>query len=502
MVTAERGIYRPGETVHLLGILRRRLGNGRLVPPVGQAVVTVKNPKGEVMSQSSAAITGFGTVRQSVALSGQTDIGRYQVALRHGEHEVVSSFEVGAYRSASFEVSLPATDALTTDDDTLYAPVKAAYLYGAPVAGQPAAWSVSWRPRRMRAAGMESFRFLTEDDENAQWQHITEGETKLDADGEVTLEIPKSALPEKDSAPAIDLLLEVTVTDAADDEITARAVVPHQLAETLVGVESKQWVVSPKEGWTVEVVALEGGVAVAGKEIEIDLHRSFWRTAAEKGPHGVRYRQSRERELVTQRTVTSGAEPVSVQFEIAGGGEYELSVRQKGGGYATHRSMWAYGEEATAPVENTPRMALHLDKTSYEPGDVARVHAANPYGSATALVTVERAGIMHSRVMALDGATQPIEMAVTGEHVPNAYVSVAVVPRSEKNGTPAAGNPFRAGYAEIAVSAASRRLAVEVLPTETELRPAGEAVVKVRVRDHANVPVGAEVTVWAADEGC
>jgi len=46
----------------------------------------------------------------------------------------------------------------------------------------------------------------------------------------------------------------------------------------------------------------------------------------------------------------------------------------------------------------------------------------SPYETATALITIERHGIMQSPVETLTGSAPQIEVKLTEEHLPNAFV--------------------------------------------------------------------------------
>jgi uncharacterized protein YfaS (alpha-2-macroglobulin family) len=76
-----------------------------------------------------------------------------------------------------------------------------------------------------------------------------------------------------------------------------------------------------------------------------------------------------------------------------------------------------------------------------------------------------------------------VEVEVTADLLPNAFVSVLLTrgrsakPRADK---PNVGAPdFRIGYAEIAVNAEARRLAMKVTPSATELKPGSNVDVSI-----------------------
>ena len=55
---------------------------------------------------------------------------------------------------------------------------------------------------------------------------------------------------------------------------------------------------------------------------------------------------------------------------------------------------------------------LTLDRATYRPGDLARVTITSPVPGVTALLTLERGGVIDARVVRLDGTTTAVEVPV------------------------------------------------------------------------------------------
>ncbi|MET5011976.1 hypothetical protein AAHH80_32300, partial [Burkholderia pseudomallei] len=77
--------------------------------------------------------------------------------------------------------------------------------------------------------------------------------------------------------------------------------------------------------------------------------------------------------------------------------------------------------------ENTDRNDVIPEKASYEPGDTARIQVRMPFRHATALVAVERGGVMQTRVVELNGKNQTVDLKVGDTWGPHVYVSVLVL---------------------------------------------------------------------------
>ncbi|GBG13602.1 uncharacterized protein NMK_1153 [Novimethylophilus kurashikiensis] len=184
------------------------------------------------------------------------------------------------------------------------------------------------------------------------------------------------------------------------------------------------------------------------------------------------------------------------------------------------------------------RIDLLADKRAYEPGDKARFEVRMPFREATALVTVEREGILDSFVMPISAKSPFVDVPIAASYGPNAYVSVMVVRGRIDPETPGAfawlkrmvyrigmffglvkemprevdtrptalvdltKPAFKLGMAQIRVGWQNYALKVKVEPDRDAYKVRDKATVKVTVTDSAGKPASnAEIALAAVDEG-
>jgi hypothetical protein len=74
--------------------------------------------------------------------------------------------------------------------------------------------------------------------------------------------------------------------------------------------------------------------------------------------------------------------------------------------------------------DNDDRIDVLPEKKRYEPGETARLQVRMPFREATALVAVEREGVIDTRVVTLRGDDPTVEVKIDKAWAPNVYVSV------------------------------------------------------------------------------
>jgi alpha-2-macroglobulin len=131
-----------------------------------------------------------------------------------------------------------------------------------------------------------------------------------------------------------------------------------------------------------------------------------------------------------------------------------------------------------------------------------------PFREATALVALEREGVLDAWVVPLKGREPVVEVPVRDTYAPNMFVSILAVRGRVGGIQPTAlvdlGRPaFKLGIAEIRVGWRAHELKVAVTPERPVYRVRETATVRIAVKDAAGAPppAGAEVAVAAVDEG-
>lgn len=507
-VNPERGIYRPGHSVHVVGAVRKRDRDGKLSVPKGTALVRVLDPDYTSVASEHVTVTEFGTFRIEAALPVTARLGRYSIEATVGDTTLYSEFKVAKYRPNRFEVKVKEIEpiALGAASD-ITVETTANYLYGAPLAKGKINYDIAVRPARSlddegfsSGGGSDSAHdhgYGTAD-RDATPIHSEEGELNS-GNHRFTLPIEALVSGAHPESQRLELLVSASVTDAASDTITGHRTVSLERSRHTTWIKNDSWVVDARNGWDIRVKSTGPGV-IEGEPLTLELYRREWISTGLENGAGVRYAGQYETRLVGTRSLKAARTAQTVHLSLDKGGSYRARVFAGDGSSFAETSVWAYGDDSHGRIDNQPRLGVHADRASYEPGQSASLLIESPYESATALVTLEQEGVLSAQVQQLRGAGTEIAVKLRQAHLPNVYANVSLVPRTE-GAYNVAGSPLKSGYVALAVSPKKQRLTLQIEPAKKAARPGETIPVDVKLTDESGKPVRGEVTLWASDEG-
>ncbi|MEZ5418031.1 MAG: MG2 domain-containing protein [Vicinamibacterales bacterium] len=550
-VFTDRGVYRLGETTQFKAILRKNGPTGiEMIDEGTPLVVTVRDGQNRLVDERTVTVGAWSSAEWTVPLPADGALGPYSVrailaadrpapktAAERGpgvtpspdddayvpyEKAVHGSFLVAAYRRPEFRVDVSLSGAPRVAGEPLSGVVSARYLFGAPMGGKPVTWRYSRTPgfgapdEITGRFGADRWLFVGTVDEEAPRGDLRRDEAALTPAGTLAVALETT----RDAGIPYVYSLEGDVEDVSRQHIANRASVVVHPAPWYVGMRRPDYFLQQRTGLATEIVAVGlDGTPVPGVPVEVTLTQVQWISVRRAEGNGFYTWDTERRETPAGSwTLTTGPAPVPLAIPFESGGYFRLEVRGRsddGRSSVTRTSFYVLGEGYTAWARyDHNRIDLVPEKTTYRPGESARIMIQSPWEQATALVTTEREGIRSHRRFALTSTQQSIAVPIGEDDVPNVFVSVLLV-KGRTNPAPAPGaalapeadasDPgkpsFRLGYVQLQVEDRSKRLDVQVAADREEYRPAAKATVKVSVKDRAGAGTASEVTLWAVDYG-
>jgi uncharacterized protein YfaS (alpha-2-macroglobulin family) len=322
-----------------------------------------------------------------------------------------------------------------------------------------------------------------------------------------------SPLPKVNTAK--EILTEMEFMDPSGEIQTVSAKIPLWPSKYIVGIKPDAWA-SAKENLKFHAAVVDlAGKPITGAQVKVDLFERKNYSHRKRLVGGFyAYEHSEQIKKIAQfctgqtnsrgLLICEGKSPISGNIILQA-----QAADQDGNETYANRDVWvADKSEWWFDISDNDRIDLLPEKKSYSPGEKAVFQVRMPFRSATALISVEREGVIESWVSTISGKNPTIEVPVKPFYAPSVFISALVVRGRVPGITPTAtidmGKPaYKLGIAEINVGWMAHELKVDVKAAQPVYKIRQKAQVKIKVTTaYGKIPpAGSEVAIAAVDEG-
>ncbi|MCL5024704.1 MAG: MG2 domain-containing protein [Nitrospirae bacterium] len=545
----DRTLLRAGDTIHMKHIIRNLTMSGFSMvkgPGLPKAIV-ISHQGSNQRYEFPLRWDGKGVAETEWKIPAEARLGQYKVLLlkrspakasgktpaagRGGEDEEspgLDGYLSGSFRVEEFRVPLMKALIQPPKEPLINAPLTVvdlhlSYLSGGNAGGARVKLRSRTEPKHLRFDDYEEFTFANgavkegrtssrgEEQIAPEKPKLHSEELTLDKGGSARASVPN---PPSLTSPA-DQLIELEFKEPSGEIQTVSHKIPLWNSRLLVGIKPDSWA-SSKEAFRFQVLVLDiSGKPVRDREVKVDLFRRNHYSHRKRlvgGFYSYEHVTETKRagSLCEGKTDIRGLLVCDSKSPVSGNVILQARALDDAGNVSlAHRDVWIAGKgEWWFDISDHDRIDLLPEKKSYEPGDTAVFQVRMPFREATALVTVEREGVIRASIKKLSGKMPVIEIPVMKTYAPNVFVSVLVVRGRISGIQPTAmvdtGKPaYKLGIAEIQVGWKAHELKVVLSPEKTVYKVREKARVKIAVSrgDGTPPPKGSEVAVAAVDEG-
>lgn len=557
----DRTLLRAGETVSMKHFVRRETSRGLTSLKADELPTRLKIVHQGSGQEFVQALSWNGTRSASSRwnIPPAAKLGVYEVVLEreNGKSETGrSSWSSGSFRVEEFR--LPLVDARVSGPKAVaIAPqelpisVQLNYFSGGGMAQAPARMTALLRERGHGFAGYDEFSFEPPREPS---ERDSAGDDEEPRDDKGQLVADKQALTtDRNGAASVllknlpkitrasELVTEVTFNDPNGEVQTAATRIALWPSAVVLGVKTGSWA-SSRGQVKFQALALDtSGKPLKGQRIEV-RGRSAQVISTRKRMVGGFYAYDNRTETTELGTLCSGNTDdrglLLCDALLATAGQVELIAHAKdGAGNAAEAaaSVWVTRQgELWFAQDNDDRIDVLPEKKSYQPGETARLQVRMPFREATALVSVEREGVIATQVLTLRGDDPTVDLKIDKTWGPNVYVSVLAlrgrirdVPwysfftwgwkeplnwarsfwyEGREYQAPTAmvdlSKPaFKLGVASLKVGLAAHELQVSVTSDKPQYTIRQKAQARIKVLHEGKPLAGAEIAFAAVDEG-
>ncbi len=463
--TTAQGIYRRGDTVEYKGYVRDKTNESLKEAPTGPYQLTVTGPTQNVIHEvSDLYLNDFGAFDGTISLPTNVPMGWYRFELTfdwEGDGSDESETQTWVSSDMRFFVTdftpnplkvLQEFDLQQVErDDEVTITTRAEFHAGGPYANAEVRVNADVIAQRPRFDGPVTQHFHFDYSERSNRANLLYTMDQLDGAGtfETTLSTSESEVFFG------HLSVESSVMSDRGKYIAATSRLPYYGVDRFVGMRVgidgflKEGEESPIE---VLVVDKEGNV-VTDQEVSSQLQR-YEVVVARVRDAGGSFQSQYRTEWVDEGEaceVTTEEEPVACMIKPESPGRYRVVstvADSNGNDHVSDLRIWVTGREFVAwDSRNTSALDMWCDNKEPQVGDSVKCFVENTLVGSTALVTVERYGVLDYFVQEFDTSTPVVEFTVKPEYAPGFYLSVLTAaprvaeeanqdpPNSEERGT-------------------------------------------------------------------
>ncbi len=498
----DRGIYRPGENVHLMALVRDGQADALTNVPL---TLRLLRPDGIAVDTRQLDAGSLGGHYQLYALPRDARMGTWQVELRVDPKSSpigTVQFRVEDFVPPTLKVDLSASDAPIHPNQSYPVAIAGKYYYGAPGVGLSVQASASIAFDSNPFPSEPDFQFgLVDEKFDGVKKDLDAPAT--DADGKSSVDINLTDLP--DLTRPLAATVEVSVFEPSGRAITQALIRPIRERAMTIGLRSASGDDAVPDGVPskVDVIAVdENGKRIAAPGLRWELVRESWRYDWYSSGGSWRYRTQIRDEPIDSGTVDVPAGNMATLSKTLPAGRYRWQLSDATSGAQSsvrfHVGWWVEAELPDVP----DKLSATLDKKTYQAGDTAKLFVKAPFaGEAELVIASDKVLSLRSFTLPEGGTTLDIPVDASWRSGVYALVTAyrpPVPPAAGGNGTSARGPGRAVGVGWIGVDPAPRTLAV-TLSAPDVVRPRGPASVPIKV---AGLAAGEEayVTLAAVDE--
>lgn len=496
LVYTERGVYRPGESVHVTTLLRN--ADGIAVENLPLTLV-FERPDGaeerrEVVEDEGAGGRAFSLPLVSDATTGTWRVKAYAELKQPPVGE--ASFLVEDYVPERLDMEVT-TDARIMTSAGVPVTLDGRWLYGAPAGDLAVEGNVTIRASSAEIAGLTGYEFGLADEDVSPVSTELNDLARTDANGKAAFTVLLPALP--NTTKPLEAKVALRLREPGGRTIERQLTLPVAATSQRIGVKplfGDQLGEGETAEFDVRVLAADASFTAA-KGLRWELSKL-----------NTRYQWYSEGSDWNYETVTTATREADGTLDVDAKGPARISAKL---GYGRYRLdvvsaepngpatsiVFNSGWSASADNAETPdKLEVALDKELYAPGDKAELRVDAPFaGKATVIVVGNE--VISSKTLDLDQGENAIALDVTEAWRPGAYVTALLHrPLDAK----ASRMPSRAiGLAHAQIDAAPHTLTV-ALSAPDKAPPRGTVRVPVKI---ANLASGekAHLVVAAVDVG-
>lgn len=434
-IYGERGVWRPGDTLHIGFMLNDNESKLEKTHPIK---FKLSNPQGKAMYVAVQKYNENNHYKFTVITKDSDITGNWEAKISIGGVHFYKSIKIETIKPNRLKIKNSFADGNLSGSKTNNGIIEVAWLHGAIAKNLKVDMQAKFMQQVTTFKNYSNYDF-DDDVRKFSTEEINVFSGKVDDYGRTNVSIqPKIT----NQAPGkLKVVFQTKAYENGGDFSTDVVTATYSPYKTYVGIKSpepnKYGMLETEKVNRFDIVSVdENGKPKAVKNLEVRVYKVDWRWWwNSSGDDLSKYNSSQVTTAYKNFNVSTNASgKASVQFKVPENdwGRYLIRVVDNEGGHATSKTeiidwpIWS-GKTKTGDASTANMLVFTSDKTKYAVGEKATVSFPSSQGG-RALISIENGSKVISSFWAMTqkGETK-VEIPVTSEMAPNVYVNISLL---------------------------------------------------------------------------
>ena len=433
-IFGERGVWRPGDTLHISTITMTEDGD----LPIGHPVVAeLLNPDGQVTRTVTVKNDGGHIFHFPFTTDADAPTGNWRVKVKVGSQTFSKAVKIETVKPNKLDIDLSFDQEWLVPKSSCVGTITVKWLYGAPGADLKVNGDVELTNARTAFKGYEAYDFR-DDSRSFTSQSRYFNDMRTDENGQVqvttNMDLRGQGVPGM-----LNIGFTLRAFEPSGEFSTGVSSFKLSPFDTYVGVKVDQDKTEWGETYLKSGVAHKFDVATVGpdgkpvsaSDLHVEIFHVDWSWWWNSSSQIASYMSGKSKEVFLDKHIATqgGSGSFSYDWKNAPDGLYFVRVSDDAGGHATSMLCEVYENYSgkTNGSEAAARLSISSNKDKYSVGETAKLSIPSSAGS-KALVSLEKGGrIISSEWVDCQAGSTEIKVPVTSEMLPNVYAFVTLV---------------------------------------------------------------------------
>ena len=433
-IYGERGVWRPGDSIHLTFLLNDA---DNKLPKNHPVKLEVTDPSGKLVYKKVTSENIHNFYKFTVTTSQEAKTGNYTTKISVGGAKFYNTLKIETVKPNRLKIKVDFNDEILTSKKPINGTLDVKWLHGAPAKNLKAEIKAKISPTNFSFKNYKEYVF-SDPSRSFSSEEINIFEGKLDANG--IAKINNKLAIGKNAPGMLNIQFLVRAFENGGDFSLDAFTKKYAPFESFVGLKSPEGnrygSFFTDENQTFSIVTVdEKGNPVQRDEVEVEVYQIKWRWWWSSSDDNLSrytsssYNKSYKKLKISTNSKGKGSFNLNIQEQDRG--RFLIRVIDKKSGHATGRTAYFYKNwwqnAGSGDKEAAKMLVFSADKEKYNVGETAKITFTSG-SKGRALISIENGTkVLESKWVATKKGTTSVEIPINKNMAPNVFVNISLL---------------------------------------------------------------------------